>query len=196
MGRGQCWKGKKQIESVPAESTDTSKDEPEHVKIDPNSIALDVDNVNKFQALQLLHSAPAKLRREFDLPPPPPRPKRPRVGAAAAARDPPLQFAEYMKAFRAKAGLDVTEEDTLKLLGERVLYDEVEGTVQALDTASLPQDAKARLKKLFELQSHWRPEKLAKIMTPALANQKVDPWLMKWARTAFIEIEAGKGEVR
>lgn len=161
-----------------------------------NCIALDVDRVHQFQALQLLHTAPTQVRRRFGLPPPGPRQKRARIwgGNASSGRDGALLLSEFLKAFREISGDEVSEADLLKRLGEQAYLDELEGTVHVLDVATLPQDPRARIKKLFEMASHWRPEKISKLVVPVLGGRKPDPWLMKHTRTVFVEFEAGKEE--
>jgi len=73
--------------------------------------------------------------------------------------------------------------------GEQCYVDAIEKTIHRMDMTSLPIAPRDRLKRLFEMQSHWEPEKLGKLLSPVLAGQKVDPWLLKNARSLFIEID-------
>jgi len=160
---------------------------------DAATISLDKAKVSQARALQLLREAPAKVRQRFQLPAPPPRAKRPRLGGAA--RDgPPLHMEEFVAAFKELTGVEETSaEELLKLMGNNVHTDDLEGTVHPLEYASLPQEPKERLKRLFELQTHWRPEAMAALVLPSLEKGvKVDPWLMKWTRTVHVEPEPGK----
>ena len=78
-----------------------------------------------------------------------------------------------------------------EILGERAYVDVFDDTIHPMDASSLPQDPKLRLRRLFELQTHWRPERLSALMKPALPGLKVDKWLMGLTRAAFIEVEKG-----
>ena len=84
----------------------------------------------------------------------------------------------------------------MKLLGDEAYLDEFESSLHPLDVFSLPQDPKERLKRLFEMQSHWNDGRLAGFITPTLpVGIKVEPWLLKHTRQVFVELTPGK-EVR
>jgi len=161
------------------------------------TIAFDEGRMNQLRVLQLLRDAPAEVRRRFALPAPQARPKRARlVGGAAAAssgRDGmALQLEELVGAFNAMTGMESSEEDVVKMLGQNAYVDEVEGTVHPMDPTMLPQDPKERLKRLFELKTHWRPEALSALIKPTLgAGVKVEVWLAKYTRVIFVEFSQG-----
>jgi len=161
-------------------------------------LSLDADKIRYFQAMQILRDPPGQVRERFQLPPPEPRAKRVRLGGAGggigAARD-PLQMEEFGEAFRQLSGDETSAEELENLLGDRIYIDEIEGTIQPLDVTSLPQEPRERLKRLFELKSHWRPERLTALIAPCLGGQKPDAWIMKYTRAVHIELEKGK-EVR
>uniref|UniRef100_A0A7S2HQB6 Uncharacterized protein n=1 Tax=Alexandrium andersonii TaxID=327968 RepID=A0A7S2HQB6_9DINO len=144
----------------------------------------------------MLREPPAQLRQRLRLPGQPPRPKRARVGSAVGGqgRDgPALRSEELAEAFRQATGSEATTEEVLALVADSAYVDELEGTVHALDARTLPQDPMERLKRLFELQTHWQPERLAAFLAPTLgAGLKVDPWLMKFTRVVHVEVEQGK----
>lgn len=161
--------------------------------------ALDPEKIKVFHATQLLREAPARLRERFDLPVPAARPKRPRLGAAAAAggggREPLLQIEELAAAFSNVTGQETTVDDLCQIVGDRMYVDEMEGSVHPLDVTTLPQAPRERLKRLFELSSHWKPDRLASLMTPTVKGVKIDAWIMKTTRTVYVEFEKGK-EIR
>eukprot|EP00927_Polykrikos_kofoidii_P050318 TRINITY_DN44226_c0_g1_i1.p1 TRINITY_DN44226_c0_g1~~TRINITY_DN44226_c0_g1_i1.p1 ORF type:complete len:514 (+),score=93.64 TRINITY_DN44226_c0_g1_i1:80-1543(+) len=159
-------------------------------------IKLDVEKVHLFEALQLIHTAPTQVRRRFGLPPPGPRQKRARVGGAnaGAGREGDLLLSELATAFREVTGEEKSETDLIKMLGIRAYFDEIDGTVHALDVETLPLDPRARLKALFQMMSYWRPDMITKIVSPVICGAKPDAWMMKHTRQAFIEFEPGKEE--
>merc|ERR1712151_391287 len=118
--------------------------------------------------------------------------KRARVGVVpgAGGRDTaPLSVAEFLEVYQEVIGADeVNEEEMLKTLGESVVIDEMERTIHFLDVSSLPMNPHEKLKRLFELQTHWKPEVIGALVGPALKGQKVEPWLMKWTRAVFVVI--------
>jgi hypothetical protein len=160
-------------------------------------LCLDVEKVNVFQATQLLRESPARIRERFDLSAVviPPRPKRPRLGnapAAAGGREASLQVEEFVAAFSALTGTETTIEDLHKILDDSMYIDEMDGAVRPLDISALPQEPRERLRRLFELSSHWKPERLSLLMAPAVTGVKVDAWLLKCTRVVYIEFEKGK----
>jgi len=160
----------------------------------PGVLAVDKQKMNLFRALQILREPAAKVRDRFGLPPPEPKKsanKRPRLAQGAAVAAGALQVDEFAAAYRELTDTEATSEEVLKVLGNQAYVDEFEGTIHVMDVTALPRDAVARLKRLFELQSHWRPERLAALIAPALAGVKVDPWLLKNARQVFVELEPG-----
>lgn len=169
-----------------------------------DAIALDDAKVRAFHARHLLASKPAQVRGRFELAAPPPRSKRARVGTvapfAALGKDQPLQLSELAAAYRELTGAEAEneklEEEVAKLLGEDARLDELEGTVHPLNPEALPMEARARLKRLFELQSHWRPDALQKLILPVLTGVKPEVWLMKNARPVYVILEPSKGEER
>jgi len=184
-------KAKSDDSTAKTDATDKPAEEPKAPAVqDENKFALDVEKVQQFQALQLLHSRPANVRRRFNLSVPQPRPKKQKTTSTlVAGRDPPLQLSEFVEAYREASGREMSGKDLIKMLGQQVHHDELEDAVQALDVGALPQEPRARLKHLFGLQSHWRPEMLAELIKPTLIiGVKVDPWLAKWARQVFMEL--------
>jgi len=164
-------------------------------------VALDGAKVRRFRALQLLREPPSQLRDRLQLPAPPPRAKRARLGTGGAGgggRDgPALQLEELAAAYREVTGAEASAEEVLAIMGDGAYVDEWEGTVHAIDPRMLPQDPIERLKRLFELQSHWRPERIAALIAPALGKgMKPEPWLLKFSRTVHVEIEKGSEEQR
>lgn len=162
-------------------------------------IKLDPQKIKRFHAMQVLRAPPDQVRRRFELPPPERRTKRPRLslGGGGAGGGSALQVQEFVAALQELSGSETTKADAEALLGDAAYIDELDGTVHTLDINTLPQNPKERLKRLFEILSHWRPEKLATLISPVLpVGQKVDVWLMKFARAVFIDLEAGKGEER
>jgi hypothetical protein len=160
-------------------------------------LCLDQEKVKVFQATQLLREPPPRIRERFDLSEVviPPRPKRPRLGntpAVAGGREATLQVEEFCAAFSALSGTETTIEDLHKILGDSMYVDELDGAVRPLDAAVLPQDPRERLRILFELSSHWKPERLSFLMAPVVNGVKVDAWLLKCTRTVYIEFEKGK----
>ncbi|CAE8587642.1 unnamed protein product, partial [Polarella glacialis] len=103
-----------------------------------------------------------------------------------------LQLEEFAAVYRELTGTEVDADGVMKILGDRAYVDEFEGTIHAIDASALPRDPNERLSRLFELQSHWRPERLAALVAPALAGVKVDPWLLKKARQVFVELVPGE----
>lgn len=180
------------LESGTASSTGAT------AKVPSGVISLDRAQMERCRALQLLRDPPSRVRERFQLPTLEPRPKRQRLGAAVGTgREAPLRVEELVAAFRELADAEATSETVLKLVGDYALVDEFEATVHPLDVTTLPQDPRERLAKLFDLQSHWRSERMAGFILPVLGGgQKVDPWLMKWTRAVFVEIEPGGGEQR
>jgi len=187
----------------------------------PNRMKLDAAKIKKFRALQLLRESPTVVRQRFDLQPPPPRPKRARVGGAglsSSVRDPPLRLEEFAAALQDSVGItaggdeggdsagkdgeepksaEALEKELDKICEKSWHVDLVDGTVHLLDATMLPHEPRERLKRLFEIQSHWRPEKLAEHIEPVLGQGvKVTPWLMKNTRPAFLEIEKPGVETR
>jgi len=164
-----------------------------------DTIVLDEGKVDQLRVLQLLRDSPAEVRRRFALPAPQTRPKRPRLGGtgavatASSGRDSmALQLEELVGAFNAMTGMESSEEDVVKMLDQNAYVDEVEGTVHPLDPTTLPQESKERLKRLFELKTHWRPEALSALVKPTLdAGVKVDIWLAKYTRVIFVEFTEG-----
>lgn len=165
--------------------------------LEEGKIALDADKVDLFHASQLLRESPARLRERYELPAPPPRAKRPKLGAAAGAAGggSPLQIEEFCGAFSAKVGKEKTIEELCKILGERMYIDEMDGAVHPLDVTTLPQEPRERLQRLFELSSHWRPERITPLMAPAVKGVKIDAWMMKNIKQVYVEFEKDK-EVR
>jgi hypothetical protein len=165
-----------------------------------DELCLDPEKVNVFLATQLLRESPARIRERFDLSELviPPRPKRPRLGnapAAAGGREASLQVEEFVAAFRALTGSETTIEDLHKILGDSMYIDEMDGAVRPLDISVLPSEPRERLRRLFELSSHWKPERLSLLMAPSVNGVKVDAWLLKCTRVVYIEFEKGK-EIR
>lgn len=165
-----------------------------------HAISFDETMVNRSRGLQLLRESPSQVRERFSLPPPQPRPKRARFGSAAAGtsagRDgAALQLEEFMVAFRELTGTETSTEEALKLLGDGAYVDDMEGTIHPIDASTLPPEPLERLKRLFELKTHWRPESLSMLIVPTLgAGQKVDPWLVKYTRSIYVEISQGTEE--
>lgn len=166
------------------------------------ALSLDGSAVRGFQASQLLHESSRVVRERYGIPAPAPRQKRARLGAAGPSgglsigRDPPLSIAELGYAFREATGSEAKDEEVLQSLGTGVCVDEIEGTLQPLDLATLPTGPRERLRHLFQLQSHWRADRLEPLMAPTLKGQKIGPWLSKQTRLAFVELEPGAGEQR
>jgi hypothetical protein len=160
-------------------------------------ISLDPEKIKVFQATQLLREAPSKIRERFDLSELviPPRPKRPRLGNAPAmpsGRESPLQVEEFCAALSSLSGSETAIDDLHKILGDSMYIDEMDGAVRPLDASALPQEPRERLKRLFQLSSHWKPERLSLLMAPVVNGVKVDAWLLKVTRAVFIEFEKGK----
>jgi len=164
-----------------------------------SEIKLDLQKINLFRALQILTENPQEVRRRYDLPPPAAKPsaaKRPRLANTSAPGARALQVDEFVQVFKELTGSDMTSEEVLQAVCAGNAYvDEFEATVHALDATTLPRDPLERLKRLFELQSHWRPERLADLMLPSLKGLKVEQWLGKHARQVFLELVDGE-EVR
>jgi len=158
-----------------------------------STLTLDESKVNQLRVLQLLRDAPAEVRRRFALPALQVRPKRARLGGTGAGRDGmALQLEELVGAFNAMTGTESSEEAVMEMLGQNAYVDEVEGTVHPMDPTTLPQEPKERLKRLFELKTHWRPEALSALIKPTLgAGIKIDVWLAKWTRVIFVEFTQG-----
>mmetsp|Transcript_155488 Transcript_155488/g.270455 ORF Transcript_155488/g.270455 Transcript_155488/m.270455 type:complete len:516 (+) Transcript_155488:51-1598(+) len=161
----------------------------------PGRLALDADKIRLFHGTQILRQPPAEVRRRYDLPPPMPRAKRLRIGAATGGggggRDPPLQIEEFCVAYKAVSGKETSVEELENLLGDRMYVDELEGAVHALDIATLPPEPRERLKRLFELSSHWKPDRILALMRPAVKAVKVELWLPKYTRQVFVEMDKG-----
>eukprot|EP00931_Biecheleriopsis_adriatica_P104341 TRINITY_DN79024_c0_g1_i1.p1 TRINITY_DN79024_c0_g1~~TRINITY_DN79024_c0_g1_i1.p1 ORF type:complete len:465 (+),score=137.95 TRINITY_DN79024_c0_g1_i1:31-1425(+) len=166
---------------------------------DESLFVFDKQKMNFVRALQHLREPPQKVREQFQLPAPEAKPsaaKRPRLAAkAASGAGSALHLDEFTSIYKEISETEISSEDLLKMLGNLVYIDDFEGTIHALDATALPRDPHERLKRLFEMQTHWRPERLAALLTPALKGIKVDPWLMAWARQVFVELEPGN-EVR
>lgn len=157
-----------------------------------SKISLDSSKVKTFQAFQLLRDSPSHVRERFNLPPPPPRAKRPRLGGATGTgRAPGLLLTEFVAALQALNGEDISAEHAEKILGTSAYLDPLEGTLHLLDVSALPQEPRQRLKRCFELQSHWKPEQLEALIAPCLGGQKVSVWMLKYTRAAFVEVENG-----
>lgn len=187
--------------AAPAEGADPPSEAPAEAALPPADPALstthfclDAAKVKEFFALQLLRDPPSQVREKFQLPPPAPRTKRARLGGGGVGggRDQPLSLDEFTSAYK-----DSLNDDTLTtakiedILGDRAYVDVFDDTIHPMDASALPQDPKLRLRRLFELQTHWRPERMSALMKPALPGLKVDKWLMAFTRTAFIEVEKG-----
>jgi hypothetical protein len=161
-------------------------------------LALDKEKMSRFRALQLLQDSPAQVRSRFQLRAEP-RAKRPRTvaGGGGTSLGPALLVSEFVAAYQALTGSEATEEEVLKIVADRVYVDELEGTIHSIDDTSLPQDPMGRLARLFDLQTHWRPERLAPLVAPSLGKeQKVAVWLMTNSRAVFVEREPGGTEQR
>lgn len=169
----------------------------EAAALDPNRLALDKGKVHRFQLLQLLKVPPSQVRERFELPLPEPKAKKARTSKPGNRADAGLQVKELAAVMQALTG-SVEAKDPAALvsfLGDRVYVDELEGTIHNLDPSALVADPKARLARLMDITTHWRPEKLNMLLTPALpAGTKVDAWIMKLCRQVFVEIEEGKEE--
>ncbi|CAJ1380057.1 unnamed protein product, partial [Effrenium voratum] len=156
---------------------------------------LDQEKVNLFRALQILEEKPQQVREKFDLVPVArPPAKRPRIAGPSPGGN-ALQLDEFIQVFKDLTSKEVTKDELLKMLALRAYVDEFEGTIHALDASMLPRDPEERLDRLFELQSHWRPERLCSLLTPSLKETKVEAWLLKRVRQVFIELNPGE-EVR
>lgn len=163
---------------------------------EPNTLVLDAEKVTVSRALQLLAENPQEVRQRFELAPAPVRtagPKRPRL--AAPAQGSALQVDEFLQVFKDLTNSEMTKESLLEMLATKAYVDEFEGTIHAMDATMLPREPTERLKQLFEMQSHWRPERLHSLMAPSLAGQKVEAWLGKHARQVYLEFTPGE-EVR
>jgi hypothetical protein len=169
-----------------------------------DAFGLDKGKMTRFQALQLLRTSPQQVRDRFGFVAPPPQPKRPRhgTGGAGAFRDTSagaaLEVEEFASAFQELSGAaeKLSTDELMKLLGDEAYLDEFESSLHPLDVFSLPLDPKERLKRLFEMQSHWNDGRLAGFITPTLpVGIKVEPWLLKHTRQVFVELTPGK-EVR
>jgi hypothetical protein len=165
----------------------------------PETWALDLSKAAFFSALQILRKEPREVRISYGLEAPVPRSlpgstKRPRL--AAIGMDSPLRVEEFVKIYQQESGdEEATAESLEKLLKNQAYIDLLEGTVNPIDMVALPMEPRLRLKRLFELLSHWKPDVLEALMQPAMGTAKVAPWLMKTTRTVFVEIEKGS-EVR
>lgn len=158
-------------------------------------IAFDAEKIKLFQATQLLRETPSRLRERFDLPLPASRPKRPRLTSATVAGgggQAGLQIEDFCAAFSALMGSETTIEELCKIVGDRMYIDEMDGAVHSLDITTLPQEPRERLKRLFELSSHWKPDRLSSLMLPSVKGVKIDAWLLKWTKTVYHEFEKGK----
>lgn len=164
---------------------------------DKTKISLDPSLVRRFRAEMLLNDPAAKVRAKFSPPAPPPL-KRARLaggGSIGAMRDAPLRAEEFMHAWRESLGIDaeeVKDSDLTKLYGVIAYENLLEGTVHSMDGKNLPLKPLERLKVLFQLTPHWKPDVLEDLLRPALPNQKVDVWLNKYTRTVHLELEEGK----
>jgi len=165
--------------------------------LEDGKVALDPEKIKLFQATQLLREPVSRLRDRFDLPDPASRAKRPKLagGAGAAGGGQSLQIEDFCAAFSALTGSETTVEELCTIVGDRMYIDEMDGAVHTLDLTTLPQDARERLKRLFELSSHWKPDRIASLMLPTMRGTKVDNWLQRYTRTAYVEMEKGK-EIR
>jgi len=171
--------------------------QPSDPELATSHFALDARRVKEFYALQLLRDCPSQVRDRFQLPPPAPLAKRARLeagggGGGGGGRDQALSLEEFTSAYKELVGDDtLTPEKTEQMLGERAYVDVFDNTIHPMDASSLPQDPKLRLRRLFELQTHWKPERMSALIKPSLPGLKVDKWLMSFTRTAFIEVEKG-----
>jgi len=165
--------------------------------LEEGKFALDPDKIKVFQATQLLRESPERLRERFDLPAPvkAKRPKLATAGSSAPGGKMALQVAEFCAAFSALTGKETTIDELCKIVGDGMYIDELDGAVHVLDVTTLPQDPRERLKRLFELSSHWKPDRIASLMLPTVKGQKIMDWLMKCTRTVYLEVEKDK-EVR
>jgi len=154
-------------------------------------VALDAEKIKLFHATQLLRDSPGRLRERFDLPLQASRSKRPRLSAGGAAGA-PLSIEEFSAAHSALTGIETTIEELCKIVGDRMYIDEMEGAVHTMDITTLPQEPRERLKRLFELSSHWNQARLASLMSPTVLNAKIDVWLLKYCRVVYVEFEKGK----
>ncbi|CAK0790550.1 unnamed protein product [Prorocentrum cordatum] len=156
-------------------------------------LRFDKQKVDISKALRLLREPPARVRERFQLPLPS-RAKRARVagaprGAGGGHQADALKVTEFAKAFQELTGSDADADAVLKLLGNAAYVDEIEGTLSAMDADSLSRDPFERLKQLFAIQTHWRPDRLAALVAPALpAGVKVDAWLLKWTRAVYLDL--------
>lgn len=186
----------KPADGAAASTAEATPAEPQPT-LEEGKLAMDPAKVKLFQATQLLRESPARLRERFDLPAPAARPKRPRLGTAAAGGGggSALQIEDFAAAFSALTGTETSIEDLCKIVGERMYIDEMDGAVHPLDVTTLPQEPRERLKRLFELSSHWKPDRISPLLAPTVKGAKVDVWIMKYTKTVYWEIEKGK-EVR
>lgn len=162
-----------------------------------SKISLEKPKLDRFMIVQLLKKPPSQVRDRFQLPPPEPRAKRARQNAGAGRGSDGLQLKELGMVLQATSGETglASNEQVVALLGENAYVDELEGTVHNLPASMLAPEPKARLARLFDLTSHWRPERLAELLTPVLpAGTKVAAWLLKNSRAVHVELEAGKEE--
>lgn len=168
----------------------------EQKAMDLMKISLDSTLVRRFRAEMLLSNAAAKVRARFSPPVPPPL-KRARLGGGSigSLREAPLRIEEFMYAWRESLGIgaeDVKDSDLAQLYGVIAYENLVDGTVHSMDGKSLSLKPLERLKALFNLTSHWKPDILEALMRPTLPNQKPEAWLMKYTRTVHLELEEGK----
>lgn len=188
------------VESCAAPAADAEGDEAKVRLLDAANatgfstrLMFDKDKIKRSKALQLLREPPSRVRDRFQLPTPA-RPKRARtVGTSGFGDGQPLQIEEFATAYRELADAEISTKEVLDLIADSAYVDDFGGTIHPLDTTLLPQEPRERLKRLFELQKHWNPERLEKLMAPALKTV-AKAWLTKWARTVFVEIEPGKEE--
>lgn len=183
--------GDKNVESVP-----------DKLKVDDmNTLVLDREKMNMARAVLLLRDPASKVRERFQLERPAKRARVAGAGGAGAGLmadggpdGPPLQFDEFAKIFVEITGKEATPEEVMKLISSSA-YVDGDGSIHPLDVNALPQDPNERLLRLFELQTHWRPERLSVLLEPSLpAGTKVEPWLMKLTRQVFVEIEIKEGQ--
>mmetsp|Transcript_47881 Transcript_47881/g.113778 ORF Transcript_47881/g.113778 Transcript_47881/m.113778 type:complete len:468 (+) Transcript_47881:50-1453(+) len=153
-------------------------------------LALDPMKVQQFHALQLLRQNPAKVRQRFQLGAPAPRQKRARVTALPySGREPPLSPVELAAALQELTGEERSADELDKVLGQRARFDVLDGAVHPLDVSSLPLDVRERARKLFEMQSHWRPDHLSDLFKGLMSAKEVQVWLHKNTRAVFIEVD-------
>lgn len=163
----------------------------------PPRLALDKAKLDRFQLVQLLRKPPSEVRSRFELPAPEPKAKRARVGPGAGRGGDGLQLSELAAALQSLSGAAeaLGKEQLAELLGESAYMNELEGTVHNLPPSMLAAEPLDRLKRLLDLTSHWRAERLEALLTTVLpVGTKVAGWILKRTRAVHVEIELGKEE--